>query len=1031
MGNRIILSVMIIVAILCVVACDRGGSDVAPQTYITTLETEYLTNSGSASFTGYVDVSGTPAFATGRGATTFVACSDATAIEKAQADILLDGTDDHLDIITAIGYGGKTQVSSGNVVCSGTITLPSGIGIDGMYDATAFVPAAGYEGPIFYSNNKGDITLENFKITALGTSGTITTGIMMEDPDIHNLNNLIVEYCVVGIEVNDNGTSGGRASKIMNCDISHNEFGAYLGRTVTADYTEITDSTFIGNTDHAIYIATGKNITIADNTLFANFRGILDGDGITKAYRNKITNNDINHCTEYGLKTWGNASIIADNDIVSNGHQGVWISRMVGGSFTNNRISANGSTGTPTVSAQCDIFLDHQNDLLSMVGNQIGSGGTYPDALVYVDVANRVNLVSNQFDVGAGKDIFAYASPSAKPKFYMVEGNMSLNEITAHTANASLESWECQGVHTNLGASGVITMTLDRRNRAGGTPFNFIVSASEEFRLDPAVGALYVNGAKQTDGKYISSSTIGDTATIWYDDSIQDYYVECEGNWSVEDGSLLFGQDYTTELVTITGEMAIDSDAGETPMAITVGGTTVATIWPKGHFQNADGLRTVSAKYGPSLLSHDWGDGTPEHTNGVGSYDHTGGAYENLFTATAGDVFTTADAGDGQMNSWILMTGENLGAFAEITTFVSTTQVIVEGLGWDTDIASQGFYIYKHPTFITGDGHRTDISTNSDGELLIHSIDYTEENVVKIEADAGADGPMYGFKVASEANGYNLITGARINYLTGDLAAGDVGGGLFVTIDDTDDLAQTATTILGGIAVQSTNSGTAINRSFVSIGADEHFVAVGNEPIEPDYGYRVASGAVTDRVNGAGTGTAFIDAAQNIQLFESDNDYVLYGNDDKFEMLDIVLTIGANVNIREDVEYSTGAGAWTTLPLQSDTMKGWRQSGGYIWDAPGNWVEVSQAEGVGDISEGYYIKVSRTRNTVLTVPTEEICDIHLDSSGDTGMKIKANGVVRLPVLTGISADVENGDIWMEADGLHIYYNGAEKLVAGV
>lgn len=37
----------------------------------------------------------------------------------------------------------------------------------------------------------------------------------------------------------------------------------------------------------------------------------------------------------------------------------------------------------------------------------------------------------------------------------------------------------------------------------------------------------------------------------------------------------------------------------------------------------------------------------------------------------------------------------------------------------------------------------------------------------------------------------------------------------------------------------------------------------------------------------------------------------------------------------------------------------------------------------------------------------------------------------LPVLAGVYAGVINGSIWMEADGLHIYYNGAEKVVAGV
>lgn len=39
--------------------------------------------------------------------------------------------------------------------------------------------------------------------------------------------------------------------------------------------------------------------------------------------------------------------------------------------------------------------------------------------------------------------------------------------------------------------------------------------------------------------------------------------------------------------------------------------------------------------------------------------------------------------------------------------------------------------------------------------------------------------------------------------------------------------------------------------------------------------------------------------------------------------------------------------------------------------------------------------------------------------------------LQVPYLTGAPATLANGMIWMEADGLHIYYNGAEKLVAGV
>ena len=56
-------------------------------------------------------------------------------------------------------------------------------------------------------------------------------------------------------------------------------------------------------------------------------------------------------------------------------------------------------------------------------------------------------------------------------------------------------------------------------------------------------------------------------------------------------------------------------------------------------------------------------------------------------------------------------------------------------------------------------------------------------------------------------------------------------------------------------------------------------------------------------------------------------------------------------------------------------------------------------------------------------------DVDLCQQGG-GLKV-SNGYVRLPYLAGAPASPANGMIWMESDGLHIYYAGAEKVVAGV
>jgi hypothetical protein len=56
-------------------------------------------------------------------------------------------------------------------------------------------------------------------------------------------------------------------------------------------------------------------------------------------------------------------------------------------------------------------------------------------------------------------------------------------------------------------------------------------------------------------------------------------------------------------------------------------------------------------------------------------------------------------------------------------------------------------------------------------------------------------------------------------------------------------------------------------------------------------------------------------------------------------------------------------------------------------------------------------------------------------SGDTNLciqsgKLTVGGPVQLPYLGAAPSGLTNGMIWMESDGLHLYYNDAEKVVAG-
>lgn len=104
--------------------------------------------------------------------------------------------------------------------------------------------------------------------------------------------------------------------------------------------------------------------------------------------------------------------------------------------------------------------------------------------------------------------------------------------IEAHTASDALQAYESGSVHTNRGATGVVTLTLPAAAPAG-TQFTFAVQAACELRVDPAAAAIR-DDSGQTPDKYKSSSAIGAALTL-VADANGDWVVIAEhGTWTQE-----------------------------------------------------------------------------------------------------------------------------------------------------------------------------------------------------------------------------------------------------------------------------------------------------------------------------------------------------------------------------------------------------------------------------------------------------------------------------------------------------------------
>jgi len=105
-------------------------------------------------------------------------------------------------------------------------------------------------------------------------------------------------------------------------------------------------------------------------------------------------------------------------------------------------------------------------------------------------------------------------------------------EIEAHTGNDTLTIAESDSIHTNLGASGVVTLTLPASAPAG-TEFTFAVQAAQELRVDPG-SATIRDDSGQTADKYKSADAIGECITLVADSNGDWMTTAKNGTWTEE-----------------------------------------------------------------------------------------------------------------------------------------------------------------------------------------------------------------------------------------------------------------------------------------------------------------------------------------------------------------------------------------------------------------------------------------------------------------------------------------------------------------
>lgn len=179
------------------------------------------------------------------------------------------------------------------------------------------------------------------------------------------------------------------------------------------------------------------------------------------------------------------------------------------------------------------------------------SGNTLADdkSNIYVYLDSAGNLVTNEYSSfpnmvttphvrlatasTSGGDIESITDCRVGHNFVIpYEAGGVQKTIESHTADDTLTVEESSSVHTNLGATATVTLTLPA-SAPVGTTFTFAVQAVQELRVDPGAATIR-DDSGQTAGKYKSADAIGECVMVVADSNGDWVTIAKYGTWTEE-----------------------------------------------------------------------------------------------------------------------------------------------------------------------------------------------------------------------------------------------------------------------------------------------------------------------------------------------------------------------------------------------------------------------------------------------------------------------------------------------------------------
>lgn len=236
-----------------------------------------------------------------RSVTLTVAANDATALEKAQADYVCDGVNDHVEIQAAIdalpATGGEVHLSSGKFNIEVSLVLDSYQTLKGCGRSTILTTT----------------TAVTNIITATGGSGTEKVGILIADLCIDGSAGAVTNAYNIYFTYVDHS----RITRVWSINSGIDGIAILNG-----DFNTITDNTCNSNSEKGIHLYESRRSIIANNQCYQNTN---DGVYLDSSHYNLVIGNTCEGAGLDGLTLDGDSSynILSSNLCKENGHYGI------------------------------------------------------------------------------------------------------------------------------------------------------------------------------------------------------------------------------------------------------------------------------------------------------------------------------------------------------------------------------------------------------------------------------------------------------------------------------------------------------------------------------------------------------------------------------------------------------------------------------------------------------------------------------------------------------------------------------------